>query len=113
MYTPRATQSSLATNSPVPGMEWFRRHVFIIGITNFLQDFSNSHKGREKEGVAGILHPESAEEEAVHDDQDAAPSEDSNALGFRIDNPGDLDSQRDSREGEDTIWSRLVVHQMT
>lgn len=63
---------------------------------------------RQPELVSAVLLSEDAEQEAVHAEQDAAPKEDSELLGARIGDTRDLECERNSREGEDTVCSWSV-----
>lgn len=67
------------------------------------------HERRKGEGIACILDAEDAEEEAIHDEQSTAPCENSDTLGLRVGNSGDLDSEGNSCKAQDTICMLSVV----
>jgi hypothetical protein len=50
-----------------------------------------------------VLPAEDAEEQAVDDEEDAAPGEEGHPLALGVRYPGDLDGQGDAAECEDTI----------
>lgn len=55
--------------------------------------------------VPAVLLSEDAEQEAVHAEQDTAPEEDSELLGARVGDTRNLEGERNSRKGEDTVCS--------
>ena len=60
---------------------------------------------RQPELVPAVLLSEDAEQEAVHAEQDTAPEEDSELLGARVGDTRNLEGERNSRKGEDTVCS--------
>lgn len=62
------------------------------------------HKGGQVERVASILDAENAEKEAVHNQDNAAPSPHGDNLDSGIGNPGNLDGQGDGSKGENTVY---------
>jgi len=62
------------------------------------------HEGRERVGITGVLDPEDAEKEAVHDEHDTTPGNNSNALSLGVRHTGYLDGQGDGRKGEYTVY---------
>lgn len=61
------------------------------------------HKWWQVKWVASVLETEDAQEEAVHNQEHAAPSPDCDSLGLGVGNSGHLDSQGDDRKGENTV----------
>ena len=61
---------------------------------------------RQPELVSAVLHPENAEQEAVHAQQHTTPDEHGNLLRARIHNAGDLERERDSRKSKDAVNRR-------
>lgn len=55
-------------------------------------------EGRQVKGVTAVLHPEDAQQEAVHEELDAGPGQDGNTLCLGIKSPGAPDNK--SNRGE-------------
>lgn len=67
------------------------------------------HERRQGKGVTSILDAEHTEKEAVDEEQDTAPSDDSDLLSLGISDAGDLDRQGNSAERQDTVWTNELA----
>jgi hypothetical protein len=53
-----------------------------------------SSKWWQEEGISTILEPEHAEQEAVHEEHDAGPSQNCDLLRLRVGDPGHFQGER-------------------
>lgn len=71
-------------------------------------ELQSSSERRQVEGVTAVLDPEDAEEEAVDEEQQAAPNNDGSLLSLGVGDTRNLQGERDGRKGEDTVWTSLA-----
>lgn len=63
---------------------------------------------RQPEGVATVLHPKDAEEEAVHGKHDTTPDEDHHGLHLGVGDSGDFEGEGDGRKGENAVCDDCI-----
>lgn len=66
------------------------------------------HKRGQRKGVSSVLDTEHAQQEAVDEEKNTAPSNDGDLLGLLVGNSRDLDGQGDGAERQDTICEKSV-----
>lgn len=66
------------------------------------------HERRQRERVGTVLDAENAEKEAVHDEQNTTPGQNSNLLSLVVANARHLNGERDGTESQDTVYFRLA-----
>lgn len=65
------------------------------------------HKRGQRKGISSVLDTEHAQQKAVDEEKNAAPSNDGDLLRLLVGDSRDLDGQGDGAERQDTICEKL------